>query len=160
MLQLKYLSSEGAPSSPPSKCEYVSPFISSASSQLEDVRTNGLCTIHLTESLMDLVAKLTQEVMYLKKDNVCMREEIVSLRSFLVASPQCIPMVQLIWSAAASSTNEAYPQAHQQVLLTVPSTKVNHAHALPVMWLQLGFYLEGLLCYLIVKVSKPSHTKR
>jgi hypothetical protein len=40
---------------------------------------------------MDLFANLTQEFTYLKKDNACMREELVSLRSLLVASPGAPP---------------------------------------------------------------------
>jgi hypothetical protein len=57
----------------------------------------------------------------------------VSLCCLFVASPRatlkCIPAEQLILPAA--STDEAYPQDHQQVPLTVPSTKANHGHALP-----------------------------
>jgi hypothetical protein len=92
---------------------------------------------------MGMVAQLTQEVMYLKKENACMQEEIVSLRSLLVASPrvspQCIPMEQIILPTAASPTGDAYPQSYQQVPLTVPSTKVNLVYALPaaVAWTQL-----------------------
>jgi hypothetical protein len=50
---------EGDQSRPSSNTEYV---ISTVSTQLEDVRLNGQSTLHLIESLVGMVSKLTEEV--------------------------------------------------------------------------------------------------
>jgi hypothetical protein len=57
------------------------------STQLEAVRLNGQSTLHLIESLVDMVSKLTEEVAYLKNDNASMKEKIQSLHRLIEAAP-------------------------------------------------------------------------
>jgi hypothetical protein len=61
----------------------------SLNGQLEAVRLNGVCTIEMVKSLLEMVTKLSLEVQQLKGDNTALNLQLRDLRQ-IYASPTYI----------------------------------------------------------------------
>ena len=109
---------EGDKIRPASNMEYS---ISTVSSQLEAVRLNGQSTIHLIESLVGMVSKLTEEVANLKNDNVSLKDEIKSLHRLIQTAPGTYTASEQRVLPAVMSSKDMVTS--QRVPLSAPSSE-------------------------------------
>jgi hypothetical protein len=102
-----------------------------------------------------MVSKLTNEVTYLKNDNVYMKEEIKNLRSLPEASPKAFPLRtsedQYTLPAAVPIVDAANSLATQQVPLPAPSIKVK-----PSAVIRAAATLSGLSCRDVAVVDESN----
>ncbi|PNF42410.1 hypothetical protein B7P43_G18382 [Cryptotermes secundus] len=119
-----YMPPESDKPHPSLNTEYA---ISTVSTQLKAVHQNGQSMLHLIESLVGIVSKLSEEVAYLKNDNACVKEEIKSLHRLIVAAPGPYAASELRIPPAVTKDTVTT----QLVPLSAPSIVTLPASALP-----------------------------
>jgi hypothetical protein len=77
--------------------------------QLEVLRLNGVCTMEMVKSLMEMVTKLRCEVQVLKSDNTALKLQLQDLRQILTPPSS-------ISTEALSSTHDASAKTYRDVL--------------------------------------------
>jgi hypothetical protein len=84
----------------------------SLSRQLEAVRLNGVCTMEMVKSLMDMVTKLSCEVRVLKSDNIALKLQLQDLRQSHTPPPSTS-------AEALSSARDAATKTYGDILTSV-----------------------------------------
>jgi hypothetical protein len=81
----------------------------SLSGQLEAVRLNGVCTMEMVKTLIEMVAKFSCEVQLLKSDNTAMKQQLSDLQQFRVPLPASP-------SGTVSDTRDVAPKTYRDIL--------------------------------------------